>query len=163
MTPANIEKYMDDIVIEGPLYDQSATFIPILRMLPDWFGLEAAILEYERAISPLPAFLARTRNGVLGFLSLKQHSAYSAEILVMAVRPEAHRRGIGRALVVAAETQARQMGIEYVQVKTLGPSRPDEQYARTRTFYEALGYRPLEEFSRIWDENNPCLILVKRL
>jgi ribosomal protein S18 acetylase RimI-like enzyme len=49
-----------------------------------------------------------------------------------------------------------------MQVKTLGPSRPDEHYAKTRAFYEALGFRPLEEFKQIWDENNPCLVMVKR-
>jgi GNAT superfamily N-acetyltransferase len=81
----------------------------------------------------------------------------------MAVRPEAHRRGIGRALVEAAESYARGLGVEYMQVKTLAASRPDEEYARTRTFYEALGFRPLEEFPRIWDADNPCLVLVKRL
>ena len=81
----------------------------------------------------------------------------------MAVRPEAHHGGIGRALVAAAETHARGLGVEYMQVKTLGPSRPDDGFARTRAFYEAVGYRPLEEFKQIWDKNNPCLVLVKRL
>jgi hypothetical protein len=50
-----------------------------------------------------------------------------------------------------------------MQVKTLGPSRLDEHYAKTRAFYEAMGFRPLEEFKQIWDENNPCLVMVKRL
>jgi len=50
-----------------------------------------------------------------------------------------------------------------MQVKTLGPSRPNEEYARTRAFYEVMGFRPLEEFPQFWDEKNPCLILVKRL
>jgi GNAT superfamily N-acetyltransferase len=81
----------------------------------------------------------------------------------MAVRPEAHFRGLGRALVEAAEAHARGLGVEYLQVKTLGPSRPDENYAATRRFYTSAGFRPLEEFSRIWDEQNPCLVLVKRL
>jgi ribosomal protein S18 acetylase RimI-like enzyme len=50
-----------------------------------------------------------------------------------------------------------------MQVKTLGPSNPDPGYARTRAFYEALGFRPLEELKQIWDEQNPCLIMVKQL
>jgi N-acetylglutamate synthase-like GNAT family acetyltransferase len=152
-----------DFKIDGPFYHQSSACITILRMLQDWFGIEAAILEYEREIEQLPTFLAETDGQVLGFLSLKQHNPFSAEIYVMAVRPDAHRGGIGRALVEAAEVHARGLGIEYMQVKTLGPSRPDKHYAKTRTFYEAVGYRPLEELARIWDANNPCLILVKRL
>ncbi len=152
-----------DFKIEGPLLNQSSVCIPILRMLPDWFGIEAAILDYEHEIERLPTFLAKADGSVLGFLSLKQHNPFSAEIYVMAVRPEAQRGGIGRALVTTAETHARGLGVEYVQVKTLGPSRQNEEYARTRVFYEALGFRPLEEFKRIWDENNPCLVMVKRL
>ena len=149
--------------IEGPLLGQSAICVPILRLLPDWFGIEAAIVNYGQEIESLPTFLARTEDRVIGFLSLKHHTPYAAEILVMAVRPEAARGGIGRSLVLAAEAYARGLGIEYMQVKTLGPSRPDEGYARTRVFYQALGFRPMEEFSRIWDKDNPCLILIKRL
>ena len=152
-----------DIKIEGPLLNQSSVCIPILRALPDWFGIEAAILNYKEGIGQLPTFLAKADGDVLGFLSLKQHNLYSAEIYVMAVRPEAHRGGIGRALVEAAASYVHGLGVEYMQVKTLGPSRPNEEYARTRAFYEAMGFRPLEEFKQIWDENNPCLILVKRL
>jgi hypothetical protein len=52
--------------------------------------------------------------------------------------------------------------VEYLQVKTLGPSWPDPGYERTRRFYEARGFVPLEEIHGLW-EHNPCLILVKRL
>ncbi|HEY5271354.1 MAG TPA: GNAT family N-acetyltransferase [Anaerolineales bacterium] len=149
--------------IEGPLLNQSSVCIPILRLLPDWFGMEEAILDYEREIEHLPTFLARADGSVLGFLSLKQHTPYAAEILVMGVHPDVQRGGIGRALVDAAEAHARGLGVEFMQVKTLGSSRPDEGYARTRAFYEVMGFRPLEEFKQIWDENNPCLVMVKRM
>jgi ribosomal protein S18 acetylase RimI-like enzyme len=92
-----------DFKIEGPLYNQSSVCIPILRMLPDWFGIEAAILDYEHEIEHLPTFIAKEDGQVLGFLSLKQHNPFSAEIYVMAVRPDSHRGGIGRALVETAE------------------------------------------------------------
>ena len=151
------------LAIEGPSLNQSSVCVPLLRLLPDWFGIEESILNYEREIEHLPTFLATTDEGVLGFLSLKQHTPYSAEILVMAVHPNVQRGGIGRAMVEAAEAYARGLGIEYLQVKTLGPSKPDPGYANTRAFYEALGFRPMEEFKRIWDENNPCLILIRRL
>jgi ribosomal protein S18 acetylase RimI-like enzyme len=149
--------------IEGPLLNQSFLCVPLLRMLPDWFGIEEAIQKYEQEIEHLPTFLAKANGGMLGFLSLKQHTPYSAEILVMAVHPDTQRGGIGRELVQAAEGYALNLGVEYMQVKTLGPSNPDQGYAKTRAFYEALGYRPLEELKQIWDEANPCLILVKRL
>jgi len=152
-----------DFKIVGPRFEESAACTAILQALPEWFGLEKAIHDYEKTIGSLPTFLARAGTQILGFLSLKQHFPQSAEIYVMAVRKEVHRRGIGRALAAAAETHAHAMGIEYLQVKTLGPSHPDNGYARTRLFYEAVGFRPLEEFPRVWDDNNPCLVMVKRL
>jgi GNAT superfamily N-acetyltransferase len=154
---------MNPPVVQGPGTGQSSICVPIIRALPEWFGLEDAILNYEREIEILPTFLARDGEAVTGFLTVKRHFPKAAEILVMGVLPAAHRRGIGRALVAAAEGYARGLGIEYLQVKTLGPYSPDESYAGTRAFYEALGFRPLEELRQIWDENNPCLILVKRL
>jgi ribosomal protein S18 acetylase RimI-like enzyme len=151
------------VTIEGPWLGQANACVPLLRLLPDWFGLEAGILNYEREIGQLPTFLAKADGKECGFLSLKQHTPYAAEIFVMAVHPHVHRNGIGRALVEAAEAHAKELKIEYMQVKTLGPSRPDEGYVRTRAFYEAMGFRPLEEFKQIWDENNPCLIFIKKL
>ena len=64
------------------------------------------------------------------------------------------------------ERAARAAGMsseQFLQVKTVGPSRPDENYARTREFYLACGFRPLEEFKTLWGERIPCLQLVKRI
>ncbi|MFP9213188.1 GNAT family N-acetyltransferase, partial [Enterococcus faecalis] len=30
-------------------------------------------------------------------------------------------------------------------------------------FYESLGFSRLEVFPNLWDEQNPCLVLVKKL
>ena len=53
-------------------------------------------------------------------------------------------------------------GVRLLQVKTLGPSDPDEGYRRTRRFYQAVGFEPLEELVGLWP-GNPCLIMVKVL
>ena len=79
----------------------------------------------------------------------------------MAVLPEFHRRGIGRALLLHAETMLALDGVEFLQVKTLAASRPDEGYERTRAFYFAYGFRPLEEFQELWDAENPALQMIK--
>lgn len=147
----------------GPHLQKGALCEAILRLLPGWFGIEAAIQHYAVEIDHLPTFLACEGEQVVGFASLKQHFPASAEVYVMGLRPEYRRRGIGRALILQAEGYLRAQGCEYLQVKTLGPSHPDENYAQTRSFYQALGFRPLEEFPQIWDEHNPCLILVKKL
>ncbi len=86
----------------------------------------------------------------------------AAELHLMAVDPAHHRAGIGRALLRAAETDLAADGVHLVQVKTLGPSRADPNYARTRMFYEACGFQPLEEIHGLWGDN-PCLIMVKTL
>lgn len=149
--------------IEGPLPNQTSACSPILRALSDWFSKEETLQLYEQEIDHLPTFLARTEACVFSFLRLKQHTPCSAEVCVMGVRVETHRRGTGRALMEAAQSYLRKQGVEYLQVKSLGSCRPDEGYARTRSFYQAVGFRLMEEFSRIWDEDNPCLIMVKRL
>jgi GNAT superfamily N-acetyltransferase len=130
----------------------------VLRELPEWFGIEEATAAYIRDVAGLPTFAA----GDAGFLSLKLHTPEAAEVYVMGVRPGVHRRGHGAALLAAAEDYLRARGVDYLQVKTLGPSRPDEGYARTRLFYEACGFVALEEIHGLW-EGNPCLLMVKRL
>jgi GNAT superfamily N-acetyltransferase len=80
----------------------------------------------------------------------------------MGVRRARHRQGLGSTLLRAAEAYLKARAIEYLQVKTLGPSDPDAGYARTRSFYLARGFAPLEEIHGLW-EHNPCLLLVKRL
>jgi GNAT superfamily N-acetyltransferase len=151
------------IAVEGPLTGKSSICEPILRALPEWFGVEEAIVRYVREIDRLPTFLVRSGDEVIGFLTLKLHNAFCAELLVMGIRREWHRHGAGRSLVRAAERYLRRQDIRYFQVKTLGPSQPNPNYARTRAFYFVMGFRPLEEIVEIWDEQNPCLVMVKYL
>ena len=53
-------------------------------------------------------------------------------------------------------------GVRMLQVKTLGPSSRDANYALTRGFYEHLGFVALEEFKELWP-GNPCLMLAKMI
>jgi len=156
---------MDDIVVQGPVTGQSTVCAPILRALPAWFGIEEATAQYIRDIEKMPTLLAvlQESGDVVGFLTLNYHTAYAAEIHVMGVLPSMHRRGVGRALVARAEEVLRGEGIEYFQVKTLSPRRESEDYARTRAFYLALGFRPLQEFPELWGAGNPCLQMIKWL
>jgi len=151
------------ISILGPSFGTAARCEPVLRALPQWFGIEAANQHYLTAIQQLPTFLASDGERVLGFLSVKRHFPRTAEIYVTGVLPEFHRRGIGSALLLAAEDDLRQEGVEYLQVKTLSASHPDEGYARTRAFYLSVGFEPLEEIKTLWDEANPALLLIKKL
>jgi GNAT superfamily N-acetyltransferase len=144
----------------------------LLRALPQWFGIEASNAAYVEAARRLPAYLAWPPSapagpddgqGAAGVLLLERHFPGAAEIHLLAVDPAYHRHGAGRALVAAAEAGLIADGVEFLQVKTLGPSRPDEGYERTREFYAAVGFTPLEELHGLWDQGNPCLIMIKHL
>ena len=136
----------------------------ILRALPNWFGIEASILEYAEFIASHPVFFIEDEDeNLLGFIALGIHSPHAAEVHVMAVAPDAHRQGIGRRLLDEVQRWCREQGIEYLQVKTLASSREDRYYAQTRQFYEAMGFRLLEVFPTLWDPHNPCALYVKAL
>lgn len=152
------------VTVDGPLLGQSVLCAPMLEALPDWFGIPEANAQYIRDIEVLPTFLARDDDGeLLGFLTVKQHYPESAEVLVMGVRPDRHRGGAGRALLEAAETWLRANGTQFLQVKTRGPATPDPFYERTRAFYRAVGFSPLEELLTLWSEEDAALLLVKTL
>ena len=135
----------------------------ILHGLPNWFGIEKANEAYIKSLSYLPAYVAVIGHAVVGFIAIKLHNGLSGEIHVLGVAPNLHRQGVGKALVQKAESDLKKKGVVMLQVKTLGPSRPDEGYNRTRMFYEALGFLPLEETTSYWGPEQPCLILVKFL
>jgi GNAT superfamily N-acetyltransferase len=97
-----------------------------------------------------------------GVLLAARHFPCSAEIYLMAVDPAMRRCGAGRALVAALETDLITEGVRFLQVKTLGPARPDAGYEQTRKFYASVGFWPLEETRDLWPEN-PCLIMIKAL
>ena len=150
--------------VSGPQTGLASQCEPILRSLPEWFGIEPAIVQYSRDIDALPTFLALDQDDQpIGFMSVKQHFSEAAELHVLAVRPEHHHRGVGRALLQRVEAWLVEQGVRILQVKTLAPSAQCEHYDRTRRFYEAMRFVPLEEFPTLWSERNPCLMMVKAL
>ncbi len=136
----------------------------LLRGLPEWFGIEEAITAYVTRSADLPTYVATLDGRAVGVLVLEHHDDRLAEMYVLAVDRRHHRRGVGRALVGAAEADLARAGTAYLQVKTLGPSHPSPEYAATRAFYRALGYQGLEELpaDTLWP-GNPCLVMVKHL
>jgi GNAT superfamily N-acetyltransferase len=136
----------------------------ILRELPEWFGIESSIREYAEAATRLHNYVAigDDEPQPVGVLLLDRHFDEAAEIHLLAVTPRLHRTGIGAALVEAAEADLVNDGVQFLQVKTLGPSRKDPHYDATRAFYLRRGFCPLEEIHGLWP-GNPCLVMVKSL
>ncbi len=78
----------------------------------------------------------------------------------MGIDKHFHHQGLGTFLV---NVSLRNKGAEFLTAMTLDQSRPDKAYAKTRQFYMAMGFRPLEVFPTLWDEENPCLFMAKYL
>jgi GNAT superfamily N-acetyltransferase len=135
----------------------------LLRDLPEWFGIEESNRTYVAAAEILDNVAARLDGEIVGICLVRGHTATASEIELLAVRSDLHRRGVGRLLLAQVERDLRTWGITLLQVKTRGPSLPSPVYERTRAFYEAMGFVPLEERTDIWGPANPCLISVKVL
>jgi len=135
----------------------------ILTGLPEWFGIEAANAEYVEAARTKETWTVRDDSDtVIGAMLVDRHFPQTAEIHLLLVERAHHGTGVGSALVEALEERLRRDGVQLLEVKTLGPSHPDPGYARTRHFYEKMGFLPLE-VTDLWGEHNPCLIMVKPL
>jgi ribosomal protein S18 acetylase RimI-like enzyme len=136
----------------------------LLATVPEWFGIPASNTNYLRNLSILPSWVALAETRVVGAITLEQHFPTSYEVHFMAVRRDLHRRGVGRALLSHLESEAVLRGGGWLHVKTLAPSDPDEFYARTRAFYQAMGFTPLFASETLFgDPQNPALVLVKLL
>jgi GNAT superfamily N-acetyltransferase len=135
----------------------------LLGQLPDWFGIPEAVEELADRADGATAVVAISGRLEIGLMTLVRHTRYAAEIDVMAVAPEHHRQGVGRSMLDYAERLMARDGVEYLQVKTLADSVDYEPYERTRAFYAACGFRPLQVFPDLWDPENPALQLIKRL
>lgn len=140
--------------------EQCAT---LLAGVPEWFGRPEANANYLRNLTILPSWIALQKEEVVGVISLEEHSPGSCEVHFLAVGRESHRQGIGSALLAHLESEAKRRGAKWLLVKTLGPSSSDPYYARTRLFYQAMGFTPLFETEAFWGQGTPALVLLKAL
>ncbi|MGO7788383.1 GNAT family N-acetyltransferase [Rhizobium ruizarguesonis] len=106
-------------------------------------------------------FVAENVGKPVGIMTLRNQGFASLEIGLLAVLPDMQLRGVGGALINRAASEARRLDKTYLLVKTLGPSSPNEQYARTRGFYYHTGFVAIEETLEIWGPDNPCLYMIR--
>lgn len=135
----------------------------LLATVPEWFGLPEANSEYIEAAGTKETWTVRdSEDRVVGVTLVDRHFPHVVDIYLTVVDRRAHGTGVGTAMITAIEDDARQRGARLMEVKTLGASHPDEGYARTRHFYEKMGFLPMEE-TDLWGEDSPCLFMVKPL
>lgn len=135
----------------------------ILHKLPSWFGIESAIDMYVNDVRNKKFYAALVKGNIIGFLALRHINPYTSELYLMGVLEEFHRQKVGSALLEVSEDYLKKNNVQLFMVKTLGESSYDPSYAKTRAFYFSKGFFPLEEIKEIWNEDNPCLIMVKPL
>ena len=134
-----------------------------LRALSNWFGNEAAIIDYTEQVKEMPFYVAFDEDKPVGFVAIKIHNSYTAEVCVMGVLIEYHRQGIGKKLIKCCDDYCRENKMDFLTVKTLDASRESKSYEKTRLFYLSVGFKPLEVFPLFWDKNNACLFMAKSI
>ena len=134
----------------------------VLARLPDWLSFPEATQGYISGVRDC-TFWADTEGEVLrGFIALRPTAKKAAELYVLGVLPEYHRKGVGRALFTALESWLLAHKYDYLTVKTVKPG-VWESYDKTNAFYEAMGFTPLMLLPELWDEKNPCQVYIKRI
>jgi GNAT superfamily N-acetyltransferase len=149
-------------MIKQILDENTKNFISkkVLDDLTEWFGLPEHTKNYIVQSSLMPYFAAYVDEEPIGFISLKETSFETAEIYCMGVMKSYHRKHIGKQLFEQFEQYAKRKGYKILQVKTVQFGK-HESYDKTNLFYRSLGFFELEVFPTLWDEWNPCQILVK--
>ncbi len=147
----------------GPNLQREADCEAVLRSLPQWFGIEEALVMYARDSGTMFTFAEEVDGQLVGFITLLEHFPEAWEVHCIAVHAGHRNSGIGSLLLAHAERWLVERGSRFLQIKTIAASRPDTNYAQTRAFYAAKGYVPLEVFPTLWSPANPVLQLVKAL
>ena len=133
----------------------------IISALPEWFEDEQSNEMYIREVAERDTWAAYCGDTAVGVISLQSPSENASEIHFMAILPDYHRAGIGRQLVRIAGEYARLRGHQWLLVKTLDSGLPSPFYDKTRHFYLATGFIPLEVIPDFWGEGVPCLNMIK--
>lgn len=134
----------------------------ILDDLTNWFGISESRQMYINESLDKIFLAVFIDDSPAGFLVIKETSKDCAEIFVMGVMKKYHGLGLGRKLSEAFEDLASNLSFTYAQVKTVR-SGIYEDYDKTNEFYRAMGFKELECFPSLWDDNNPCQIYIKYL
>lgn len=135
----------------------------VLLALPAWFGDHRAVRQYAKGAREQFFLCALDGEEPVGFLAAQDRTDAACEIAVMGILPAYHRRRIGHTLLDLCARSFCSRGYRYLTVKTLAGTAGSAAYVKTRAFYLAEGFEPLEIFETLWDRDNPCLYLVKPL
>jgi len=117
---------------------------------------------YIEGAKDLRVWAAYQESDVVGFISLSYSSEDCAEIDCLGVKKSFQGQGIGRELITTTIEREAVKQVDYLQVKTVAEGS-NKDYDRTNVFYRSLGFKKLEIFPQLWDPQNPCQILIKKI
>jgi GNAT superfamily N-acetyltransferase len=99
---------------------KSSACADIIKTLPEWFGIPESNERYIREAASKDVFAVYDdRQRPIGMIALCYHFQTTAEIWWMGVKPEYHRRSIGKRLFEAAKSRAKENGCRTLAVMTL--------------------------------------------
>jgi GNAT superfamily N-acetyltransferase len=135
----------------------------IIASLPAWFGMEEGIQNCARDVRAQAGLVSEADVRVRGFLTYVRHSPATAEVTWMGVYADERRRGIGTALLDELVSRLSASGARLLLVQTLSDrTDPGPEYAATRAFYLARGFRPAAELD-LYGPENPIQLMSRPL
>ncbi|MCK5811905.1 MAG: GNAT family N-acetyltransferase [Clostridiales bacterium] len=152
-----------DFVRETNPSRKSVVCDKILRTLPEWFGIESAIVEYNQKVKQLDFIKIKYQQEVIGFCAYQVNYGINCDLYVLGIYRDFHRFGIGSKLIEYINDEVKKQEVKYLSVKTLSDKHVDSYYERTRNFYIKNGFYPFEEFKDLWGKENPCLLMIKEV
>jgi N-acetylglutamate synthase-like GNAT family acetyltransferase len=158
----NFEDIMT-LQIRPTIRGDHVAILETVRGLPQWFN-ELGLRQIESDLKIQEGLVALENDHIAGFVSYAiTEDEKIAELTWIAVRPESHRKGIGRCLVQSLEGLVMQLGVSAIEVSTVADSVAYEPYARTRDFYHALGFAYVRVDKKWFPSGDDRLLLRKLL
>ncbi|MBU1144566.1 MAG: GNAT family N-acetyltransferase [Firmicutes bacterium] len=135
----------------------------VLNDLHEWFGIEESKKQYIEMVKKYVFFAMYENETPVAFYSIKEENINTLEMVVLGVLKKYQHQGIGTKLQKSVEEYAKKNGYINIIVLTLASKHKDVAYAATRKFYYKQGFEDIYQSDKIWDEFNPCQIMLKRL
>jgi len=100
-------------------------------------------------------WVAQEGDAIIGFLVANREPGQVGHIVTIDVVEQWRRRGVGRALMDAAEDWAERQSLKLVYLETA------EDNLAAQAFYEARGYAKVEKLERYYANGTAAWLMVK--
>lgn len=116
-----------------------------------WGEEEQLSFDKKLNVTDLPAFVAQTDEGIVGFASFAETDD-AIIVVALAILPQYQNTGMGKSLISKIETEARKLRKKRLLVSTSNDNLP------ALSFYQALGFQIYEAKPDVIAEKHGGLI-----